>query len=195
MSRKLSTYARSDATTTSSMRRPPRGSFTGARFASTGKSDKRGDITDTAGLLEITSLGTDRSDNNNTRRGMRIENTYKLEPDTDRIFRVGQVEKLAESILAEHLKDIEYEPMKCRELSQSLAAVILDKVKQMGYKRYKIITNISIGSLKEKPGMQFGSRCLWNKNTDNFVSVKYSNTSIFAVAMIYGLYFEWKFLY
>ncbi|KAK3094788.1 hypothetical protein FSP39_006255 [Pinctada imbricata] len=188
MSRRLSNQTRSDATTPGQRR--PRGSIANARFATTGKSDKRGDLTDTTGLLEITSLGTDPSDNNATRRGMRMENTYKLEPDDDRVFRVGTVEKTTENILAEHLKDETYDPLRCRELSQKLASTILERVKVMGYKRYKIITNVSIGSLKEKPGMQFGSRCLWNKNTDNFVSVKYSNNSIFAVAMIYGLYFE-----
>ncbi|GFR61734.1 Tctex1 domain-containing protein 1 [Elysia marginata] len=56
--------------------------------------------------------------------------------------------------------------------------------------QYKLVCIVSIGSLKDRPAMQFGSRCLWNKATDNFVSVKYTNSSVFAVAMIYGLYFD-----
>ncbi|XP_048749654.1 dynein light chain Tctex-type 5-like [Ostrea edulis] len=183
MSRRLSNYPRSDATTPG---RRVRGSIAGARF-SHGKSGS-GQIADPGGALEITSLG-ERS-NDMPKRIYRLENTYKLEPDDDKVFRVCDVEKLAEGVLAEHLAKMEYDPVKCRDISQTVAVDILERVKQMGFKRYKIVTNVSIGSLREKPGMQFGSRCLWNKNTDNFVSVKYSNSSIFAVAMIYGLYFD-----
>lgn len=110
--------------------------------------------------------------------------------DPDKVFRACEVEKIAEKELSEQLKDVEYSPNDCRDLSQTLAKSIMEKVKSLGLKRYKIVTNVSLGSLKEKPGMQFGSRCLWNKNTDNFVSVKFSNSSIFAVAMVYGLYFD-----
>ncbi|XP_022304409.1 dynein light chain Tctex-type 5-like [Crassostrea virginica] len=183
MSRRLSTYPRSDATTPG---RKVRGSVSGAKFhfAKSGS----GQIADPGGALEITSLG-ERS-NEMAKKVYRMENTYKLKPDDDKVFRVCDVEKLAESVLAQHLAKVEYDPARCRDVSQTVAVDILERVKEMGFKRYKIIANVSIGSLREKPGMQFGSRCLWNKNTDNFVSVKYSNSSIFAVAMIYGLYFE-----
>lgn len=183
MSRRLSNFPRSDASTPG---RKTRGSIAAAKFYHTKTGS--GQINDPGGALEITSLG-ERS-NDMPKKSYRIENTYKLEPDEDKVFRVCDVEKLAEGVLAEHLSKVEYDPVTCRDVSQTVAIDILERVKQMGFKRYKIITNVSIGSLREKPGMQFGSRCLWNKNTDNFVSVKYSNTSIFAVAMIYGLYFE-----
>lgn len=78
----------------------------------------------------------------------------------------------------------------CCDVSQIVVIDIFERVKQMGFKWYKIIINVSIGFFWEKLGMQFGSWCLWNKNMDNFVSVKYFNIFIFVVVMIYGLYFE-----
>ena len=90
----------------------------------------------------------------------------------------------------ENLKDVEYNSIKCRELSQDVASKIIEKIQILGLKRCKVIAVVGIGSLKENPRMQFGGRYLWNKNTDDFTSVKFSNKSIFAVAMVYGLYFE-----
>ena len=148
----------------------------------TAHSERRG-TTAINDSLEVISL-----DKSESRNGPKLENTYKLEPDN--VFKLCDVETIANKVLKEKLADVTYDSEDCKDLSQSTAATILEKIKSIGFKRYKIIANVSIGSLKEKPGMQFGSRCLWNKNTDNFVSIKYSNSSIFAVAMIYGLYFD-----
>lgn len=144
-----------------------------------------GNVSDSTKFLEITSLG-DRSDG--VLHGKKLENTYKVGPD--KTFKTGEIERATDEVLKENLQDVEYNSSKCRELSQTIASKIMEKIKQLGLLRYKVIAVVSIGSLKEKPGMQFGSRCLWNKNTDNFTSVKFSNKSIFAVAMVYGLYFE-----
>ncbi|XP_060074034.1 dynein light chain Tctex-type 5-like [Ylistrum balloti] len=187
MSRKMSYANRSDQITPKS--RKTRGSVVGARYmAFTGRSDKRSEAHESTGTLDVVSLHDKQDGGVSGVRGLKMENTYKTEPDVS--FRVSDVEKVTESTLKEHLDREVYESSNCKELSQKIAAEILDKVKGLGFKRYKMIANISIGSLKEKPGMQFGSRCLWNKNTDNFVSVKYSNSSMFAVAMVYGLYFD-----
>lgn len=136
-------------------------------------------------FLEVTPLGATSA---GVRRNNKYENTYKLEPDKD--FVNIDIEKAAEKILVDHLHDKEYEPTACKTLSQLLSSQILEKIKTMGYGRFKMVCVVSIGSMKERPGMQFGSRCLWNKETDNFISTKYSNSSLFAVAMVYGLYYD-----
>ena len=116
------------------------------------------------------------------------ENTYKLDPDLR--FSSCAVERITESVLIERLKDEKYDASCCKELSQEMAAKIMDKLKALKIKRYKMVALVSIGSVSERPGMQFGSRCLWNEQTDSFASVKFTNGSLFAVAMVYGLYFE-----
>ena len=114
----------------------------------------------------------------------------KLTHTSEGIFRSEDIESIAESILTDKLKDAKYNPSTCKTLSQELAWCIMEKLKSLNYKRYKLVAVVSLGSIKERPGLQFGSRCFWNQNTDKFTSVKYTNGSLFAVVMIYGLYFE-----
>ena len=125
---------------------------------------------------------------NTASHGLAQENSYRLQPDHK--FHPKEVERVAEQVLVDNLQDINYEPVLCKRLSQELASKIMDSVKTLQIKRYKLIAVVSIGSIKERPGMQFGSRCLWNQETDTYASVKFTNGSLFAVAMVYGLYFE-----
>ncbi|XP_060570158.1 dynein light chain Tctex-type 5-like [Ruditapes philippinarum] len=140
---------------------------------------------ETASFLEVTPLGSNSA---STRRHIKYENTYKLEPEKN--FVNVEIEKAAENILVNNLHDKKYEPEQCKTLSQMLSSRILETIKDMGYGKFKMVCVVSIGSMKERPGMQFGSRCLWNKETDNFISAKFSNTSLFAVAMVYGLHYD-----
>lgn len=135
---------------------------------------------------DVISLGINHE--NNSLRSIKLENTYKLHPDVP--FSSHEVETKVQEILSEHLHDKEYDSQQCKTLSQMTSAKILEEIKGMGFKRYKMVAVVSIGSMKERPGMQFGSRCLWNKETDNFISAKFNNTSIFAVAMVYGLFYD-----
>ena len=118
----------------------------------------------------------------------KMSNTFKTSPE--RQFCSEDIEQITEAILATKLKDVKYDPSTCKVLSQELAGCIMEKFKSLNYRRFKVIAVVSLGSIKERPGLQFGSRCFWNQNTDKFASVKYTNGSVFAVAMIYGLYFE-----
>lgn len=142
---------------------------------------------DSASFLEVTPI-TATEHSAGPRHHVKYENTYKLSPDQP--FIAHEVEKAAEKVLKDNLHDKFYDPVQCKTLSQLLSSRILEEVKRMGYTKYKMVAIVSIGSIKERPGVQLGSRCLWNKDTDNFISAKYSNKSLFAVAMVYGLYYD-----
>ena len=143
---------------------------------------------DSASCLEVTPIIATEHSAGPRPRPMKYENTYKLSPDQP--FISHEIEKAAEKILKDNLHDKYYDPIQCKTLSQLLSSRILEETKRMGYTRYKMVAIVSIGSIKERPGVQLGSRCLWNKETDNFISAKYSNKSLFAVAMVYGLYYD-----
>lgn len=121
--------------------------------------------------------------------GQRSYNTVQI-LEADRMFKLQLVETCAHQVLKCKLDNVTYNANVCRELSQVIAGAVMDRLKSFSLSQYKLVCIVSIGSLKDRPAMQFGSRCLWNKATDNFVSVKYTNSSVFAVAMIYGLYFD-----
>jgi len=95
------------------------------------------------------------------------------------------------NLLEQFLTNVDYNPSTCHDLSHNLAARIMEKIKQLRLRRYKYVTVVSIGSQNERSAMHFGSRCLWDQDVDSFTTVKFTNSSLFAVAMIYGLQFEW----
>ena len=109
-------------------------------------------------------------------------------PDTSD-FSFALVERIAEQVLVENLRDVRYDPARCKQVSQELASTIMDRLKDVSGRRYKLVAVVSVGSLEERPGVQFGSRCLWNAATDSFSSVKFTNGSLFAVALVYGFRF------
>lgn len=116
------------------------------------------------------------------------ENTYKMDPDMR--FKPHEIESTAVAILEEHLGDKAYDPAMCGAESKEISAKISEALKAKNFKRYKHVVVVTIGSLKERPGVYLGSRCLWNDKTDSFCTARYQNKSLYAIAMVYGLYYE-----
>ncbi|XP_043377270.1 dynein light chain Tctex-type 5 isoform X2 [Caretta caretta] len=67
--------------------------------------------------------------------------------------------------------------------------VIKARVKDLMIPRYKIIVIVHIGQLNEQ-SMRIGSRCVWDPASDTFSSYVFKNTSLFALANVYAVYFE-----
>ncbi|XP_039255808.1 dynein light chain Tctex-type 5-like [Styela clava] len=123
----------------------------------------------------------------NTKK-VQYENTYRTDPSAR--FKPYEIEGTAKATLEEHLGSKPYDPNMCKTECQVIAAKISEAIKAKNYKRYKHVVVVSIGSLKERPSVYLGSRCLWNDKTDSFTTVRYKNSSLYAIAMIYGLYYE-----
>ena len=121
---------------------------------------------------------------------VKFENTYKMEPDGEILFRHMSVEREVKPILEKHLAhETVYSPNDSGRLTAMLTDVIKDRVKELGFKRHKIVVQVVLGSQGDQ-SMQMVSRCLWNSDTDNFVSVSYENKAIFAIVGIFAVYFE-----
>uniref|UniRef100_A0A8C3B394 Tctex1 domain containing 1 n=1 Tax=Cairina moschata TaxID=8855 RepID=A0A8C3B394_CAIMO len=104
-------------------------------------------------------------------------------------FPVGAVEAILRDVLRGYLQEQPYEPGTCREMAKTIAEVIKARVKALLVPRYKIVVVTHIGQLNEQ-SMQIGSRCLWDPVTDTFSSYVFKNTSLFALANVYAIYFE-----
>ncbi|KAJ3247515.1 Tctex1 domain-containing protein 3 [Chytriomyces hyalinus] len=115
------------------------------------------------------------------------ENTYKLKPDKK--FQSEPVRRIAEEILQNALKKAKYDPNKVVDLSAKIGNEILAAVKKLEYDRYKIVVDVSIGEFKGQ-GIRVASRCLWDTTTDTYTSASFKNASLFAVAIIFGCFFE-----
>eukprot|EP00056_Hartaetosiga_gracilis_P000905 m.41273 g.41273 ORF g.41273 m.41273 type:complete len:161 (-) comp10410_c0_seq2:814-1296(-) len=116
-----------------------------------------------------------------------LENTYKM--DTGKTFSASAVEKVMQEVLEGQLEEEKYDPRASKQMAKTLSTIITNRVKGMKYDRYKIVTLVSIGQ-KAEQGVTVASRCLFDKEKDNFASASYQNASLYGVATVYGIYYE-----
>lgn len=98
-------------------------------------------------------------------------------------------EQLIDYIQASQLDGETYSSEMSSRMSEILADLIRDRVKELDFHRYKIVCHVTIGSLAGQ-AMQLASRCLWDDQTDNYVSHVYQNSNLFAVVTVFGVYLE-----
>ncbi|KAI8509210.1 Tctex-1 [Branchiostoma belcheri] len=126
-------------------------------------------------------------------RGRRVkpkqENTYKMAPDEGRKFSATKVEAVMNMVLQQYLENEKYDPATSPNLTTILADVVKNRVKELNFPRYKIVSHVCIGQT-DNNDVELASRCLWDQDKDNFATVTYRNDSLFAVATVYGVYFE-----
>ncbi len=119
---------------------------------------------------------------------VRYENTYRTEPIKQ--FSPDRAAKIIESVLEEALGDKNYDYKIFSELTSELSDRIKEKVKEnLDIPRYKLVSFVTMGQLKDQ-GARVGSRCVWDADHDHYASSSYRNKFIFAVGVIYAIYFE-----
>lgn len=67
--------------------------------------------------------------------------------------------------------------------------VIRKRVKDMQIPRFRIVCLVHIGQ-NNSPGIRIGSRCLWDEKFDTFSTSEFRNKSLFAMGMVFGVYYE-----
>jgi len=118
------------------------------------------------------------------------ENTYIMEPQHDEKFMPSQVTAIIQRILENRLKDMEYSEADAKVLTIELATDIKQAVREeCNMPRYKIMSQVTVGK-NDGQGIRVASKCLWDKNNDNWASASYKNQFIFAVGMVFGVYYE-----
>lgn len=120
---------------------------------------------------------------------MKLQNTYKLEPDAKDKFKPGAVRDVIKEVLEECLDGEKYNATQCRNLTLMLTDLIKCRVKELCFPRYKYVVTVTLGE-DRKQGLQLVSRGLWNKDTDRYAEAYYEGDGIFAVATCYAVYFE-----
>ncbi|KAH3850354.1 dynein light chain Tctex-type protein 2B-like [Dreissena polymorpha] len=120
---------------------------------------------------------------------VKLQNTYKLQPDLIEMFKPGSVSDVMQEVLVECLDGEKYNPTHCRILSQMLTDLIKSRVKDMGFQRNKYIVTVTIGQDSNQE-VRVVSRCLWNKDTDNYAEASYNKNGLYAVAAVYARHFE-----
>uniref|UniRef100_A0A9J8CPJ1 Tctex1 domain-containing protein 4 n=1 Tax=Cyprinus carpio carpio TaxID=630221 RepID=A0A9J8CPJ1_CYPCA len=118
-----------------------------------------------------------------------VENTYRMGPEPGCRFNASRTQQILQATLDSYLEGVCYSPDSCSQLCQMLADLVLSKLKDVNPPRYKVVCQVVVGQ-SGKQGIRVSSRSLMNPNTDNYTSAVFHNHSLFAVALVHGLYFE-----
>ncbi|XP_055485031.1 dynein light chain Tctex-type 5 [Psammomys obesus] len=122
-----------------------------------------------------------------SRLTVRMENTYQLGPTKH--FPATTVNRILEDVLTTYLQGAEYEPEFCRQMTKTISEVIKARVKELTIPRYKLIVTVYIGQ-RDGQSIHIGSRCLWDPQNDTVSSYTFKNSTFFALANVYAVYFE-----
>lgn len=120
------------------------------------------------------------------------ENTYIEGPDgygPGARFQRHKVQEVLQQVLSENMAKQQYDPVKGAQVAKKLSDDLREKVKVLGYDRYKLVIQVTIGQ-KTGQAMRIVSRCLWDTNTDNFASEYFENETLYCVCQVYGIYYE-----
>ena len=115
------------------------------------------------------------------------KNSYRLEPVSR--FSEPKVKEVIEDVLDQNLHGQTYEAVFCKEMTKKLSDTIKQRVKILGFSRYKFICIVYMGQVHNQ-GMRIGSRCLWDQKFDNVAEGYFRNGDLFAVATVFGVYCE-----
>nr|XP_035133770.2 dynein light chain Tctex-type protein 2B isoform X2 [Callithrix jacchus] len=102
------------------------------------------------------------------------ENTYVLRPVFQQRFRPSVVKDCIHAVLKQELASAEYAPEETPQLTKHLSENIKDKLKEMGFDRYKIVVQVVIGEQRGE-GVFMASRCFWDADTDNYTHDVFMN--------------------
>uniref|UniRef100_H0WUK6 Dynein light chain Tctex-type family member 5 n=2 Tax=Otolemur garnettii TaxID=30611 RepID=H0WUK6_OTOGA len=122
-----------------------------------------------------------------SRLTVQMGNTYQLGPPKH--FPAVTVNHILKDVLTNCLREENYEPELCGQRAKTISEIIKARVKDVMAPRYKLIVVVHIGQL-DGQSILIGSRCLWDPKSDTFSSYVFRNSSLFALANVYGVYLE-----
>lgn len=115
-------------------------------------------------------------------------NTYHIRPNYQHKFLAGVVKECIRDILRERLSGVQYDADEVPGLSRSLADCIKDRIKTVGFDRYKLVVQVVIGEQRGE-GVKMAARCFWDADTDSHTQDLFMNDSLFCVAAVFGSYY------
>ncbi|KAG8444882.1 hypothetical protein GDO86_009874 [Hymenochirus boettgeri] len=115
------------------------------------------------------------------------ENTYIIRPNFQHKFRAATVKECIRSVLKEELGNKQYIAEEVPQLTRFLSELIKDKLKEMGFDRYKMVVQVVIGEQRGE-GVKMAARCFWDADTDNYAEDVFMNEYLFCVVAAFGCF-------
>jgi hypothetical protein len=117
------------------------------------------------------------------------EPTYRVKPYDEKKFSPSLVAKACEEVVCAALAGKAWNGEEEAVWAVDITDQIKDRVRAMGFDRYKIVCQVVLGQNKQQ-GVRVASRCLWDTETDNFASYTFDSDAMFCTAMVFGCYTE-----
>ncbi|XP_064186023.1 dynein light chain Tctex-type protein 2B isoform X1 [Anguilla rostrata] len=103
-----------------------------------------------------------------------LEHTYIIRPNYQHKFKVGVVKECIREVLKEQLGGTSYNPQLISTQCRSVADCIKDKLKDLGFDRYKLVVQVVIGEQRGE-GVKMAARCFWDADTDGHAQDMFMN--------------------
>ncbi|KAG8581604.1 hypothetical protein GDO81_007733 [Engystomops pustulosus] len=113
---------------------------------------------------------------------------YPVQPQFSCRFKTAAVKDCIRSVLKEELRSKQYIPEEVPQLTRFLSETIKDKLKEMGFDRYKMVVQVVIGEQRGE-GVKMAARCFWDADTDNYAEEVFMNEYLFCVAAAFGCFY------
>ncbi|KAH3867295.1 hypothetical protein DPMN_030421 [Dreissena polymorpha] len=113
--------------------------------------------------------------------------SYRMEPKTK--FNPDVVYDVIKSVVDQKMQGFKYHPKFCANISKLLSDDVKEQVKKLKYDRYKIVVIVHIG---EKKGqcMMVASRCVLDKELDDFATYTMETPALYCSVSVFGTYNE-----
>ncbi|XP_058408202.1 dynein light chain Tctex-type 4 [Diceros bicornis minor] len=115
--------------------------------------------------------------------------SYRTEPAPGERWEAARAQRALEAALAAGLRDARYSGAEAGPLARELCELVRVRLRELSPPRYKLVCSVVLGP-RAGQGVRVVSRALWDAARDGLASAAVTNASLFAVAMVHGLYCE-----
>lgn len=119
----------------------------------------------------------------------RLAPTYRTEPAPGERWEAVRVQRALEATLDAELHHACYSGNQAGRLAQELCDQVRMRLREFSPPRYKLVCSVVLGQ-RAGQDVRVVSRALWDEARDGLASASFTNASLFAVAIVHGLYFE-----
>lgn len=91
-------------------------------------------------------------------------------------------------MLVEELESRAYNSQAVADWTKALSTKVCRRLQDLGFEGYKYVVQVVIGEQRGE-GFRMCCRCLWDSDTDGYVSDFFSNDTLFCTCLVLAVYY------
>ncbi|XP_011294493.2 dynein light chain Tctex-type protein 2B [Musca domestica] len=114
--------------------------------------------------------------------------SYKLKPSLGETFKGVLIKEIIHDVLSEKLQGKAYNVEEVSQWTKDITDTINTTIRnKLVMPRYKYIVQVMLGQ-QLGAGCHYYAKCCWDAESDSQISDVFSNTSLFCVCTVFGVY-------